>query len=110
MLNKYQYNNFSVIANQISTNARSIGLNLDYDIPTVGDGNCWYHAVIQQMRRPEVFQSLSNKRRFDNHLVLRDAVVAFIEKEERTNQWRGGRLKAGVARPKFAPSYQMAPL
>ena len=30
------------------------GLNVRLDSYTPGDGDCWYHAVVQQLRRPEI--------------------------------------------------------
>ena len=37
------------MATQIVSNARSAGFDVAYDFPTLGDGNCFYRAVIQQM-------------------------------------------------------------
>ena len=78
-------NKVSVIADQICTYARSLGLNLSYHEPTIGDGNCWYHAIVQQMKRPEVAQSLEPDKLFLDHFLLRNAVVNYIQSEENTN-------------------------
>ena len=44
----------STMATQIVSNARSAGLDVAYDFPTMCDGNCFYRAVIQQMQRIQV--------------------------------------------------------
>ena len=66
-------------ANQVVTNAHAIGLsNLTYDEPTIGDGNCFYHAIVQQLRRPEIRLFVDPELHFQHHHDLRLAVVNFI--------------------------------
>ena len=58
---------------------RRIGLNnLTFDRPTAGDGNCFYRAIIQQLQRPEILQHMPTHLRFQDHDVLRVAVVNFV--------------------------------
>ena len=44
----------STMATQIVRNARSAGLDVAYDFPTLADGNCFYNAVTDQMKRTDV--------------------------------------------------------
>ena len=37
------------MAEIIVNNARQIGLNVRADTVTPGDGNCFYHAILQQL-------------------------------------------------------------
>ena len=54
----------STMATQIVSNARSAGLDVAYDFPTLGDGNCFYTSVTQQMQRTEI------KKVLDRNLIL----------------------------------------
>ena len=38
------------MANHIVEKANGIELRVTYDVPTMGDGNCFYRAVLQQMK------------------------------------------------------------
>ena len=68
------------LAHQVVENARRIGLNnLTFDRPTPGDGNCFYHAILQQLQRPEIMQQLPTHLHFNNHDALRVAVVNFVK-------------------------------
>ena len=42
------------MADVILANARRIGLAAYVDAPTPGDGNCFYHSVLQQLACPDV--------------------------------------------------------
>ena len=44
----------NTMADTIVANAARIGLFVSCDFPTPVDGNCFYHAVIQQLASPEV--------------------------------------------------------
>ena len=44
----------AVSAIEIVNNARRIGLNITSDLPTLGDGNCFYRAVVQQLKRSTI--------------------------------------------------------
>ena len=50
-----------MLAERAVNNAHKFGLtDLIFDEPTLGDGNCSYRSIIQQMRRPEIRQYLLN--------------------------------------------------
>ena len=61
---------FNNIATQIMLKAKSIGLDVYFETPTIGDGNCFYHAVVECVRNLENFE--------DNHHTLRLKVVDFV--------------------------------
>ena len=65
----------SIMATQIVSNAQSAGLDVAYDFPTLGDGNCFYRAVIQQMQRTQIKQFLHSNLIFTDSNKLRIAVV-----------------------------------
>ena len=65
-------------ADRIVNNARRIGLNVSYDEPTLGDGNCFYRAVVQQLRIPEIRNFVHPNLIFTDHDQLRLAVVKYI--------------------------------
>ena len=60
------------LSQQIVSKARSIGLNVDPVIETPGDGNCFYHAVIQTL-------SLTNRPYAKNVDELRYDVVSYVD-------------------------------
>ena len=66
--------------------AKALGLNLDYDSGTLGDGNCFYHAVLEQVyTRPEVMEAFLQRHAADpfvikNHSTLRKALVKYTKK------------------------------
>lgn len=71
--------NNSNFANQIVAHARNIGLsNIVYREITPGDGNCFYHAIVQQLRRREIQQLIPPQLHFQDHFQLRTAVVNFV--------------------------------
>ena len=52
-------------------------------MPTYGDGNCWYRAVVDQMKRPEIRVALlTTDKFFSNHHKLRLAVVKFVRENQ----------------------------
>ena len=59
------------------------GLNLKLDDVTPGEGNCFFIAVLQQLRRPEIYSTVSRslKQMADtwDHLALRRAVCSFAK-------------------------------
>ena len=68
------------MANRIVEKANSIGLRVTYDVPTMGDGNCFYRAVLEQMKnRADIkdYFKQSNKH-FSNYHELRVSVVNFV--------------------------------
>ena len=60
------------MATQIVSNARSAGRDVSYDFPTLGDGNCFYRAVIQHMQRTH------SNFIFTDSYKLRIAVVNYV--------------------------------
>ena len=56
------------MANIIVNNARRIGLNVHADDVTPGDGNCFYHALLQQLQRSDISIDY-----FSTHLTLKPA-------------------------------------
>ena len=56
----------------IVTKARSIGLHVKALNPIPGDGNCFYHAIIDTL-------SVTRTPYLGNHMQLRREIVAFVE-------------------------------
>ena len=71
----------STMATQIVSNARSAGLDVAYDFPTLGDGNCFYTSVTQQMKRTDVKKFLDPHLIFTDSHKLRIAVVDYVLRE-----------------------------
>ena len=69
------------MATQIVSNARSAGLDVAYDFPTMGDGNCFYTSVTQQMKRTDVKNFLDPHLIFIDSHQLRIAVVGYVLRE-----------------------------
>ena len=68
------------MANRIVEKANSIGLRVTYDVPTMGDGNCFYRAVLEQLKnRADIkdYFKQSNKH-FSNYHEQRVSVVNFV--------------------------------
>ena len=67
------------MAEIIVNNARQIGLNVCADTVIPGDGNCFYHAILQQLRRSEInidhHSSHLNLDTLPTHLELRVAIL-----------------------------------
>ena len=74
------------IADIIQGHANQNGLNVTYDVPTTGDGNCWYRAIVQQIQhRPEVKSTVHSQFHTINHELLRLAVVYFVQHNQISN-------------------------
>ena len=78
------------IASEIMKTVRALGLPLKLDKLTEGQGNCFPIAIIQQLRRPEIYEQLKLKDRTltrirDGHKALRLYVVKFIIESENPN-------------------------
>ena len=81
------------IASEIMKTVRALGLPLKLDKLTEGQGNCFPIAIIQQLRRPEIYEQLKLKDRTltriqDGHKALRLYVVKFIIESENPNVTR----------------------
>ena len=61
--------------NFIVSKARSIGLNVSAIEATMGDGNCFYRAVIESL-------SLTTRPYLGNHVSLRNEVVSFVNQNK----------------------------
>ena len=66
------------IGNRILINARACNLNVKLDKITPGDGDCWYYAVIRQIRRSDVSPFKDAGIRSLNHVELRRRVSQYI--------------------------------
>ena len=62
------------MANTIVNNARCIRLNVNADEITPSDGNCFYHAVVQQLHRSNIRSNILNLNPLPSHLMLRRAI------------------------------------
>ena len=70
------------MAKEMVTTARTLGEQLEHHAVTEGDGNCFFHALLDQVRnRPEVSQlipqNVAASGALTDHLTLRRAVVDF---------------------------------
>ena len=74
-------------ANQIVRYARNNGLSVTYDSPTEGDGNCFYRAIVQQLKRDEIREQISPSLQFDDHHILRLTVVNFVKESQNNAQY-----------------------
>ena len=72
----------TAMADTIVNNARRIGLNVDADEITPGDGNCFYHAVVQQLHRSEIRSNILNLDPLPSHLTLRRTICQFIQQNQ----------------------------
>jgi len=54
------------------------GLNWTRDSHTPADGNCFYHAVAQHLRRAEIRQHVAPEKRDLNYRQLREACTKFL--------------------------------
>ena len=73
-------NSALILAQRAVAIAERVGLtNLTFDEPTLGDGNCFYRSIAQQMRRPEICHYLHPRFLVLNHHSLRLAVVQFAQ-------------------------------
>ena len=65
----------TIFDDQISQNARRIGLDVQMDNLTIGDGNCWYRAVVQKENiiepsQRERFSKCWNHVKFMTHITI----------------------------------------
>ena len=72
-------------ADELVETARRLGQQLEYHAITRGDGNCFYHAVLEQVRnRPEVSRLIPlevlESGALTDHLSLRQAVVCYVRR------------------------------
>ena len=71
------------MAKEMVTTAHTLGEQLEHHAVTEGDGNCFFHALLDQVRnRPEVsqliLQNVAASGALTDHLTLRRAVVDFV--------------------------------
>ena len=76
---KHCTNGPAAMAEQIVINARQIGLNVSAGDITPGDGNCFYHALLQQICRFETLDSMIPLTPIPNHLQLRRIICQYIQ-------------------------------
>ena len=71
---------FSQQAEMIVSNAQSVGLDVAISNITPGDGNCWYHAVRDQLNRVDLRHLFPQALLNFDHQQLRQFVLEFILK------------------------------
>ena len=75
------------VCDTILAQARSIGLDhLIADQLTVSDGNCFYHAIVQQLNRPEIQREIPRHLQYSDtdYDRLRKDVVNFVRQNVNT--------------------------
>ena len=74
------------MANIIVNNARRIGLNVRTDDVTPGDGNCIYHALLQQLQRSDISIDYHSTHLILNplpsRLALRTAICEYVQQHQ----------------------------
>ena len=74
------------MANIIVNNARRIGLNVRDDNVTPGDGNCFYHALLQQLQKSDISIGYHPTHLILNplpsHLELRTAICEYVQQHQ----------------------------
>ena len=71
------------MANRAIETARTIGIDATFNVATLGDGNCFYHAVLNQLTsRPEIQVYVNRTFLSSTHIQLRNAVVDFVRKNQ----------------------------
>ena len=85
--NEVKYQIERSIANEIMNTIHRLQLPLKLDQLTEGQGNCFPIAIIQQLRRPEIFSQLRPKpkrlpQHKNGHATLRSDVLQFIMKSK----------------------------
>ena len=74
------------MAEIIANDARQIGLNVHADTVTPGDGNCFYHLILQQLQRSEIdivqHSSHLNLDPLPTHLELRAAICEYVQHQQ----------------------------
>ena len=68
------------IAHQFVQKASSVGLNVTYDIPTLGDGKCFYHAVIECLHSSHI-----ERNQVTDSYQLRKDVVDFVDQNRNSS-------------------------
>ena len=72
---------------QILATACGHGLNVFCLSETPGDGNCFYHAIIEQLcDRTDLGDVSELKLQYPNHLRLRHAVVEFVRNQSQLDE------------------------
>ena len=66
------------MADAIISNAKRLGLAVCVDTPTPGDGNCFYHSVIQQLAQPDIIPVMRHTSSL-SHSILRGMVYVYIQ-------------------------------
>ena len=64
---------------------RRIGLSFSYNAITPGDGNCWYHSVVNQISRPDINPLINSQFHSLSHYDLRLRVVNYIRQNQENN-------------------------
>ena len=67
----------------MTNRARECGLDVFYCNPTLGDGNCWYRAIVDQIHRKSVYNRISEGLRFTDVGLLRVQVLNYIRMNEK---------------------------
>ena len=67
----------------MTNRARECGLDVFYCNPTLGDGNCWYRAIVEQIHRKSVYNRISEGLRFTDVGLLRVQVLNYIRMNEK---------------------------
>ncbi len=67
--------------------------NLPYvcPTPTPADGNCFFHAIVDQMKRPEFVKKRENNPSLQTHITLRKAIIQYIQHDasfQRTDMYK----------------------
>ena len=62
----------------IVAQARSLGLHVGYISITPGDGNCWYHTVLDQIRRLDISHLFPTEILHFDHYQLRRRIYLFV--------------------------------
>ena len=71
------------MANRAIETARTIGIDATFNVATIGDGNCFYHAIRNQITsRPEIQVYVNRTFLSSTHNQLRSAVVDFVRKNQ----------------------------
>ena len=84
--------NSRILAADIMTNIRRLGLNFILDKVTLGDGNCFFRAILQQLKRSEVYSTLPGEVKIfvdkEDHFGLRKWVkkCVFASNHERVQE------------------------
>ena len=72
---------------QVLATAHSFRLNVFCLSETPGDGNCFYRAIIEQIRdRSDLGDMTRLRLRFSNHHILRQSVVEFVRSQSELDQ------------------------